>query len=337
MFDHGDAGGGHSHGVHDHHHADAASGDQAAVQAQRRAAARKLTIVAGLTLAFMVVEFVGGALTHSLALISDAGHMFVDASALMLAALMARLAARPPDPRRTFGYRRAEVLGAFVNGTLLCGLVLFIVWEAVHRLFSPEQIKGEAMLWIAVAGLAFNLAAAAILMGGGRKDRDLNMRGALVHVMSDALGSVGAIIAAVCVIWFDFMLADALVGLLVAALIAFNAVRLLRSTLGILLEGVPRNLDVMQIQRDVAALDGIVSVHDIHVWSTAPGEETMTLHVVLRDMEELKRWDEHLLRINSLLRDKYKLVHNIIQPELREELHHEIQHVAGVSERLPEL
>lgn len=302
------------HHDHDHHHAAGGS-------------AGKLMLVAVLTGLFMVAELVGGLVANSLALLSDAGHMFVDASGLMLAALAARISAKPADPRRTFGYRRAEVLGAFVNGALLCGLVLYIVFESVHRFFDPPEVDGGVMIWIAAAGLAFNIIAAWVLMRGGRDSRDINLRGALLNVMSDALGSVGAVVAGVLVLVYGWMLADAVVGLLVAVLIAVNAVRLLRETVGILLEETPRHLDALEIQRAVAQVEGVASAHDIHLWTTAPGEETLTVHVVLEDDAALLRWDTILLEINRMLAVRWGLKHNIIQPERRQELHEEIQHV----------
>ncbi len=304
------------HGPVEHHHGKAS-----------RENARKLMFVAVLTASFMLVEFIGGVLANSLALISDAGHMFVDASALTLAAVAARFAAKPADPQRTFGYRRAEVLGAFVNGTLLCGLVLFIVFESIRRLFAPPEVDGPLMLWIAVAGLAFNILAAFILLRGGRNHNDINLKGALLNVLSDGLGSIGAIVAGLMIWYWNWTAADAVIGLLVAALISVNAVRLLRETIVILLEGAPRHLDVMEIQKAVAELPGIVSAHDIHVWSTAPGEETLTIHVVLKDDAALLRWDSILLDVNRLLSERWNLKHNIIQPERREELHEEIQHL----------
>jgi len=284
-------------------------------------------VVAVLTGLFMLAELIGGLWANSLALLSDAGHMFVDASGLMLAALAARFAARPADPKRTFGYRRAEVLGAFVNGTLLCGLVLYIVFESVHRFIVPAEVEGGIMLWIASAGLLFNLVAAWVLIRGGRDKSDINMRGALLNVMSDAIGSVGAIVAGVLVLTMGWMIADAVVGLLVAVLIAVNAIRLLRETIGILLESVPVHLDVLEIQRAVAQVPGVASAHDIHVWATAPGEETLTVHVVLQDDAALLRWDAILVEINAMLAERWNLRHNIIQPERRQELHDEIQHV----------
>lgn len=288
-------------------------------------------LVAALTAVFMVVELIGGFVANSLALLSDAGHMFVDASGLMLAALAARLASKPADPKRTFGYRRAEVLGAFVNGSLLCGLVLYISFESIRRFFDPPEVSGPIMLWIAAGGLVFNILAAVVLMWGGRDKNDINMRGALLNVFGDALGSVGALIAGWLIYQFGWMIADAIVGLLVAVLVAFNAVRLLREAAGILLESVPKHLDVLEIQAAVASVPGVASAHDIHVWATAPGEETLTVHVVLDDDAALLRWDSILVEINRMLAERWNLHHNIIQPERREELHQEIQHVVESS------
>ncbi|NUQ34941.1 MAG: cation transporter [Planctomycetaceae bacterium] len=289
--------------------------------------ARKLAIVATLTGLFMLVELIGGYYANSLALLSDAGHMFVDLSGLVLAATAAALAQRPADRKRTFGYRRAEVLGAFFNGTLLCGLVLFVLWESMNRLFTPEPVDGWLMLWIAAGGLLFNIIAGIVLLRGADRERDINLRGALVNVIGDALGSVGALAGALLVIFLGWNWADPAIGLLIAILIAFNAVRLLRETLAILLQSVPPRIDLNDVLKAVSGVDGVASVHDIHVWAMAPGDETLTLHVVLKDKNAMLRWDAILIDINRVLNERFKLYHNIIQPELDAGKHPEIKHL----------
>ena len=303
---------------HDHHKADGKA---------RGSSALRLGIVAALTSLYMFAELIGGWYADSLALLSDAGHMFVDASGLMLAAAMARIAMKPPSLTRTFGYRRAEVLGAFFNATILCGLVIFIAWESVHRFFVTPEVKGDIVLWIAAGGLVFNLVAGTILWRGSKGGHDLNMKGALLNVAGDALGSVGALIAGLLIKIFEWHIADPIAGITVAALIAFNAVRLLRETTSILLQSVPQRLNAQEVVEAVAAVDGVKSVHDIHIWTMAPGEETCTLHVVLKDANALARWDRILVEVNDVLRSRFQLDHNIIQPELNPDLHTEIKHV----------
>ena len=314
MQDHGDHDhSGHGHSPGGHIHADPRS-------------AKSLAWVAAFTGVFMIAELVGGLVAGSLALLSDAGHMFVDMSGLILAAIVARISARPANDRQTFGYRRAEVLGAFVNGAILCGLVLFIVWESIHRLFSEPDIKGWLMIWVAAGGLAFNLVIAALLARGGAHKRDINLRGALLNVISDAVGSVGALAAGLLIMFFGWTAADAIAGLIVAALIAFNAVRLLRQTINILLESAPAGIELEAVRSAVAEVKGVKTVHDLHIWSVVPGFETLTLHVELENEAALLRWDETLLEINRVLKDRFKLHHNIIQPELNAGLHKEIEH-----------
>ncbi len=262
----GEKGHGHGHG-HDHHgHGDAP--------------ARALGAALVLTASVMVVEVVVGFWSGSLALLADAGHMLNDAAALGLSLLVTWVAARPRTVRHTFGLRRAEVVGAFVNAVSLGVAGILVIHEAVQRFGAAPEIRGVGMLVAATLGLVANLASAWILSRHGGSS--MNVRGALMHVLSDVLGSIAAIVAGGLVLGLGWRLADPIASLLIAVLILFGALRLLRDTAHVLMEGAPEGLDVAAIERTIQQTEGVLEVHDLHVWSIVPGEPLVTAHVVLR-------------------------------------------------------
>jgi cobalt-zinc-cadmium efflux system protein len=229
----------------------------------------------------MVVEFVGGFLSGSLALIADASHMMTDAVALALAASAHWLSMRPADGQLHFGYRRFQVLAAFVNGIALVVLMAWIFWEAVRRSINPVEVSWQPMLVIAVLGLIANVMAFKLLHGS--ESRNINVRGAMLHVIGDLLGSVAAVIAAVVIALSGWMRIDPLLSILVAVLIGFSAFRLLRETAHILLEGAPSGIDPGDVARELAAVSGdIEDVHSIKLWQLTPEDPRATLHVRLR-------------------------------------------------------
>ncbi|MDP1555087.1 MAG: cation diffusion facilitator family transporter, partial [Hyphomonas sp.] len=249
----------HDHEGHAHHqhHADMTSADSR----------RRVMYAALLTGGFMFAEVIGGILSGSLALMADAAHMLTDTGSLMLAWLGYKLAARPADPGRSFGFGRMKVLAAFTNGVLLILLALWIVWEAVNRLLLPSPVLGELMLGVAVLGLVVNVIAFAILQGGGHKG-DLNLRGALWHVAGDMLGSVAAILAAVLILWQGWYIADPLLSILVAGLALFGGVRIARESGHILIEGTPEGLEAAKIIADLKAnVPGVANVTHVHAWA----------------------------------------------------------------------
>jgi cobalt-zinc-cadmium efflux system protein len=227
---------------------------------------------------FMLVEASVGLYTKSLALLADAGHMLADSGALAIALIAQRVAERPRTERSTFGYRRAEVLAAFVNGMLLAGISFLILKEAGDRYFHPVPIRGGAMLGTAVGGLVVNLLVALILMRS--QAHSLNVRAAFAHVLSDALGSVAAIVAGVAVVVWGATQVDALVSTLIALLVAWSGFRVMRETAGILLEAAPPNLDVAAVERTIRESPGVADVHDLHVWRISERFDTLTAHVV---------------------------------------------------------
>jgi len=257
---------GHGHGEHDHGHGHGSG-------APRRALALSLV----LTLTFMGVELVVGWWSGSLALIADAGHMASDSGTLALSLFVAIVADRPRDRARTFGYRRAEVIGAFTNAVALLGVAGWIVFEAVQRIADPREIHGEGMLITAGVGLAVNVVAAWLLMASA--EGNLNVRAALYHVMGDALGSVAALIAGAAILTTGWTQVDPLASLVIALLLTVGAVRLLRESGHVLMEGAPGDIDLPSIERTILDTPGVLEVHDLHVWSLTPTLPMLSAHV----------------------------------------------------------
>ncbi len=240
---------------------------------------RRVVLAALLTGGFMVAEVIGGILSGSLALLADAAHMLTDTGSLLLAWFGYRLAARPADPARSYGFGRMKVLAAFTNGVLLVLLALWIIWEAAHRLMAPVPVAGGLMLGVAALGLVVNIIAFRILHGGGHS-HDLNLRGALWHVAGDMLGSVAAILAAVLILWQGWTLADPLLSVLVALLALYGGVRIMRASGHILLEGTPEGLEPERIIADlVANVPGVAAVSHVHAWALTESRPLVTLEV----------------------------------------------------------
>lgn len=233
----------------------------------------------GLTGTFFVVELAGGWWTGSLALIADATHMGVDLVALGLSLFAAKMSLRPPDAKRTFGYKRVEVLAALGNGLGLMLLTGVILREAVSRYARPEPIKAPQMVAIATVGLLCNLVSGTMLYRSSREN--INLRGAFLHVASDAVGSVGAIAAGVVILTTGWQRADALASGLICVGIVLTAFWLVRDSVHILLEGAPPHLDLEEVRAALAALPGVTEVHDLHLWSLTRGSESMTGHIVV--------------------------------------------------------
>ena len=272
--------------------------------------ARRLALALLITAGFMLVEAAVGWISGSLALLADAGHMLSDAAALALALVAQRIAARPRSNARTFGSRRAEVLAAFVNGVALAVTALLIVREAVGRLLSPVPIVGTWMLGTAIAGLAANVVSAWVLRSG--HEHNPNTRAAYAHVVSDAMGSVGAIVAAVLVIAFGWRRADPIISMLIAALILWGAWRLVRETMAVLMEGAPGHVDVADVEATIGAVPGVREVHDLHVWTISEGFPVLTAHVVL---DGSRHGTDVVADGAREIREHYGIEHVTLQPE----------------------
>ena len=272
---------------------------------------RRIFIAMWLTGGFMVAEVVGGLISGSLALIADAGHMATDTAALGLAWLAFRLSQRPADTSRSYGYHRGEVLAAFVNGIAMLALVLWILVEAVQRLFAPVEIMGGIMLWIAVGGLLVNCVAFWLLHGGSKEN--LNIQGAAVHVLGDLLGSVAAIIAAGVIIWTGWTPIDPLLSIAVALLVLRSAWFIARQSAHILMEGAPPGLEPAQIKSDLLGnIDGLDDVHHVHTWSLNQERPLVTLHARIQEDADA---DALLKAINARLMEKFKVDHATVQIE----------------------
>lgn len=242
---------------------------------------RRLAVVLGLTLAVLVAEAVGAALTGSLALVADAGHMATDAAGIALALAAVTLAQRPPGGRRTFGWQRLEILAAVANGLLLIAVAGFVLVQAVRRIGNPPQVDAGPMLVIAGIGLAVNLIGLAVLHQA--RSTSLNVRGAYLEVLADALGSVAVVTAALVIAGTGWTPADTVASLLIGCLVLPRAWHLLRDALDVLLEAAPRGVDLTEVRSPILGVDGVLGVHDLHAWTITSGLPVLSAHVVVTD------------------------------------------------------
>ncbi len=271
---------------------------------------RQLPFALALTLAFAAIEAIAGWWSGSLALLGDAGHMLTDGAALGIALLAAWIAARPPSERHSYGLGRAEVVGALVNGLLMLAIIIGIVVEAVRRLQAPAPVAGGVVMLVAAAGLAANIVVALLLSRG---EQTLNVRGAFLHVMGDLLGSIAALISGAVIYFTGWLPIDSILSLFICLLILYSSLYLLRDALHVLMEGVPRHLDMQEIGRAMAAADARVrSVHDLHVWNLSSGLIALSAHVVIDDMGH---WQGVLDGLRELLRGRFGIEHVTLQPE----------------------
>jgi cobalt-zinc-cadmium efflux system protein len=273
--------------------------------------AKYLAIALGITASFFVLELVGAIITNSLALLADAWHMLNDISALAFSLVAAWIAQRPFNAKKTFGYYRAEILAAFLNGIFLWALVVFIFYEAIPRLQSPSEVQSLGMLTIAIFGLAANGASAAILSKS--RSESLNVKGAFLHVMADALGSVGAISAGVIMLFTGWYQADPIISMLLGILIFYSSGKLVRDSINVLLEGVPHGIDVNSVEQKILALEAVKGIHDLHVWCITPTKIcAMSCHIVVDEGADRKRLLSNLI---SMLRKEFGIDHTTIQLE----------------------
>ena len=275
---------------------------------ERGESRRALTVVLVMTAGFTVAEVVGGLLTGSLALLADAGHMISDNLSLGLALLAVWLAGRPETPEKSFGYKRAEILAALANGVTLVAISIWIFIEAYSRLREPPEILGGPMLAIATLGLLVNAAGAIVLSRSGSEN--LNTQGAMRHVVADALGSIGVIIAALVIILTGWRYADPLVSVVIGALILASSWSLLRDSTNILLEATPRDMNAEAVGRRMAGAAGVAEVHDLHIWTITSGFPALSAHVLVGQNE-----DCHARRreLEDLLAREYGISHTTLQ------------------------
>lgn len=297
--------------VHDHNHDGSEGHSHDHAPSVGDANEKRVLWALLLTGSFMIIEVVGGLLSGSLALLADAGHMLADTAALGLAWAAFRIAKRPHDTRRSYGYHRFQVLAAFINGLTLLLIVIWIVVEAVQRLIEPVEVLGVPMLAVASAGLVVNIVAFAILHRGASEN--MNVQGAALHVLGDLLGSVAAIAAAVVILWTGWMPIDPLLSVLVALLILNSVWRLIRRSAHILLEGAPDWIDETELKAQLtAAVPAVESVHHLHVWMLTQEHPMITMHA---QVSEAANHNEVLVAITRFLSERFAITHATIQIE----------------------
>jgi cobalt-zinc-cadmium efflux system protein len=293
----------------------------------RTANRTRLLIVIPIVSVVLVVQLVGGLLTGSLALLADSGHLFSDLSGLVIAVIAIGIASRPATDRHTFGYQRTEILAALANGLILTVVAVGVAVEGVRRLVEPSaaEVSAVPMLIIAVVGLVANVVSLLILRGSAGES--LNMRGAYLEVVGDALGSVGVIVAAVVIALTGFVQADAIVSLLIAAAILPRAALLIRDVWRVLNESAPLGTDVDVIRRHIRETDGVVDVHDVHVWAITSGEHVFSAHVVVdADVFATGRTGRMLDDLGECLTEHFDVEHSTFQLEPATHADHEDQH-----------
>lgn len=279
----------HHHG-HDHSHVHTSN--------------KKVLFISFLIIAsFMVVEVIGGILTNSLALLSDAGHMLSDALSLAIALVAFKLAEKATSQAKTFGYKRFEILAALLNGATLILIALYIFYEAIIRFQSPPEVASFGMLIISFIGLLVNIIVAVYMFKSGDTEENLNMRGAFSHVISDMLGSIGAIIAALLIIFFGWQWADPLSSVIVALLVLRSGIGITRSAVHVLMEGTPASVDLQAVKSEIESLPEVMNLHDIHIWSITSDYIALNAHIVVADTMTVAESSGLLKNI------KHKLLH----------------------------
>ncbi|AEV18947.1 MULTISPECIES: cation diffusion facilitator family transporter [Geobacillus] len=303
----------HAHGHCDHHHGH---------HHGREGNQKGLAIALGVTIGIMVLEFVGGLVTNSLALLSDSGHMLSDAISLLLSLAAVWLAAKPASPKRTYGFYRFEILAALVNGVTLVVIAAWIIWEAVGRFVNPPAVASGPMMAVAAVGLLANLVSAWVLMRKGDVKENVNVRSAYLHVIGDALGSVGAMAAGLVIWLFDWYAADPLISIAVAVLILKGAFAVVKQTVHILMEGTPAAIDHAEVKAALSGIDGVIDVHDLHIWTITSGLDSLSCHLLI---EEGCDGQAVLQRAIDLVETRFHIRHATIQIEMPHIRHGEME------------
>jgi len=269
----------------------------------------------------MLLEFFGGLFTDSLALLSDSGHMLSDSAALLLSLIAFWFAAKAPSPNKTYGFYRFEILAALFNGITLFVIAGFIIWEAYGRFFDPPQVSSGAMMIIALIGLLANLLSAWALMRKGDIKNNVNLRSAYLHVLGDALGSVGAIIAGFLMLLFDWYIADPIISVVVALLILRSAWGVIKHAVHILMEGTPIAVDGDEVKQALEQIEGVLDVHDLHIWTITSGLDSLSCHLLIEDSR-----DSQLILQQAIeqIEERFKIQHTTIQIETSRIAHREL-------------
>lgn len=287
---------------------------------ERTTETHRLMWALNVTSVYFVVEVIGSILTNSLALLSDAGHMFSDIAALGLSLFAFRMARRPATAKRTYGYHRVEILAALINGLTLWLIVGIIFHEAYHRFLDPPEVRSLGMLVVATLGLGVNVAAGFILYGSHKEN--INLRGAFLHVIGDALGSVGAIAAGIIMLLTGWYLADPMISIFIGLLILYSSWGLVKESIEILMQSVPKGIDIEEVQRAIEQVSGVTKVHDLHIWAVTSGVSTLSAHVVVNGREDFHRV---LNELEAILRERFNVEHTTIQLETEDREKKEFQ------------
>ncbi|WP_100332214.1 cation diffusion facilitator family transporter [Bacillus xiapuensis] len=291
----------HHHHGHDHHFEEVREGNK-----------KGLIIALVITTGIMLLEFFGGLITNSLALLSDSGHMLSDASSLLLSLIAFWFASRPASPKKTYGYYRFEILAALFNGVTLFVIAGFIMKEAYDRFWEPPTVASGTMMIIAGIGLAANLLSAWSLMSKGDVKDNVNLRSAYLHVLGDALGSVGALAAGLLMLLFDWYIADPIISVVVALLILKSAWGVVTHSVHILMEGTPVTVDQEAVKRSLEDIEGVLNVHDLHIWTITSGLDTLTCHILVDDKVDSQKILQQAI---DIIQDSFKIEHTTIQIE----------------------
>ncbi|PEF61677.1 cation diffusion facilitator family transporter [Bacillus cereus] len=305
----------HHHGhAHGHHH----HGHHHHFEEHREGNKKGLIIALAITAGIMFLEFFGGLFTNSLALLSDSGHMLSDTSSLLLSLIAMGFATRAATSKKTYGFYRFEVLAALFNGITLFLIAGFIIWEAYHRLFDPPTVASGSMMLIASVGLIANLISAWSLMSKGDVKNNINLRSAYLHVLGDALGSLGAILAGLLMWLFSWHIADPIISAIVAVLILKSAWGVIKHSIHILMEGTPSEINMKEIKEEVEKIKGVTNIHDLHVWTITSGLNALSCHVLIKENNDNQ---EVLQSIINKLKEKFHIEHATIQIETSEIQH----------------
>lgn len=298
---HSKAGGNHAEAVHTHGH-----------HLQTGQAETKLRIALGLTIIILAVEVAGGFISNSLALLADAAHMLTDVFAVALSLFAVVQSRRPADDKRTFGYHRVGILTALLNSAALLPISAFIIWEAIGRFAAPPHVESGVMFWVALVGLVANALIGFNLHGAAGES--LNIRSAVIHVMGDAAASGGVLVAALVIAFTGWTPVDPILSIAIALLVAFSGWRVVRETVGILLESVPKSVDVAMLVSRMQSIEGVHNVHDLHIWEISQGISALSCHVLL-DNQMVSQSADVLAQLNKLLEAEFHIGHSTIQPE----------------------
>lgn len=309
-------------GHHHHHGLDHHGHSHNHFEEARQGNKKGLLIALLITTGIMFLEFFGGLFTNSLALLSDSGHMLSDASALLLSLVAIWFSSRPPSSAKTFGGYRFEILAALFNGVTLFVIAGFIVWEAFGRFLEPQTVASGTMMLIAAIGLLANLLSAWALIRKGDVKNNVNLRGAYLHVLGDALGSIGAIVAGILMLLFDWFVADPIISVLVALLILKSAWGLIKHSIHILMEGTPMSIDQKEVKATLEKIEGVLDVHDLHIWTITSGLDSLSCHLVIEDE---KNGQYILQQALDKLKLTFHLEHATIQVETAEIKHDELK------------